>query len=161
MFPSNANNLVDAITCAEGSMTTADETDLEIAWREGLSAGDAQIDREHKQLIGRVNDVIAGLAAEIGQEEILRLMQRLLDTAIAHFTSEERLLRDRGYPDSEQHHVIHERLAAEFYAAMDNFADTPTNLASLAKGLHMSRVLMEHLAREDMKYRDWFHSKGG
>ena len=141
-------------------MTSVRATNFRIEWHEGLSVGDARIDREHKKLIQRVNDLNAGLVAQRGREEILRLMQRVLDTATAHFASEERVLRDHEYPATEQHQRKHEKLTADFYSAMDNFANTSTNLTWLVKGLNISRALMEHLAREDMKYRDFFYSSG-
>ena len=140
-------------------MTSARAANIRIKWHDGLSVGDARIDREHKKLIRQVNDLNAGLVAQLRREEILRLMQQVLDTAAAHFASEERLLRDNDYPEAEQHHRMHEKLTADFYSAMDNFASTTTSLTWLVKGLSISHALMEHLAREDMKYRDFIHSK--
>jgi hemerythrin-like metal-binding protein len=141
-------------------MTSTHEPNTLLQWHEGLSVGDAKIDGEHKNLIQRVNDLNTGLVAQASREEILRLIQRVLDTATSHFASEEQLLRDRGYPNADQHRRIHERITAEFYGAMDDFASTPSDLTWLIKGLNISRALMEHLAREDMKYRDFFFSRG-
>jgi hemerythrin len=140
-------------------MTSIDDTGLEIAWRNGLSLGDAGIDFEHRLLVQRVNELNAGLVARLEAADILRLMHQLLDVAAAHFANEERLLRDRGYPEAEQHHLVHEALIADLIAAMDKFADTPVSLTWLARGLNIPRTLMEHLAHEDMKYRDWIQSE--
>ena len=139
-------------------MTFVDDADLRIAWRDGVSIGDAQIDAEHRLLIQRVNELNTGLVSQLGKAEILRRMHRLLDVAATHFANEERLLRDRGYPEAGHHCLAHETLIAELSDAMDKFADTPASLTGLARGLNISGALMEHLAREDMKYRDWFES---
>ena len=143
----------------DSSMTTIDDSDLQIAWRDGLSVGDAKIDDEHRLLVQRVNELNTGLVAQLGRQEVLRLTRRLLDAAAAHFANEERLLRDRDYPDAEQHHLVHQALIAELFEAMDKFTDTPVSLTWLARGLNFSRALMDHLAHEDMKYRDWFESE--
>jgi len=141
-------------------MTTADEPDLRIAWREGLSVGNAEIDGEHMDLIRRVNNLNAALVAQAGQEEILHLMQRLLDAAKAHFAREELLMHASRYPEVEQHRLIHARLTADFAGAMDNFVGTTSTLTWLAKGLLISSSLMEHLGKEDMKYRDFLNPDG-
>ena len=140
-------------------MTSIDESDLQIAWRDGLSVGDSTIDGEHRLLVRRVNELNSALVAQLGRPEILRLTRRLLDAAATHFANEERLLRDRGYPEAEQHHLVHEALIADLFEAMDKFTDTPVSLTWLVMGLKFSRALMEHLAHEDMKYRDWFQSE--
>ena len=142
-------------------MTSAQFTDLRLEWNEGLSVGDATIDHEHKKLIERVNDVNAALMSEADKDEVLRLMRRLLDTATTHFANEERLLHERGYPEVDRHHIVHERLIAEFYVAMNGFANTPFNTYWLVQGLTISHGMLEHLAREDMKYRDHFFANGG
>jgi hypothetical protein len=56
-------------------MTTTDASETQLAWLDGLSVGDAAIDEEHRNLIARVNDLNAGLVAEVGPEEALCLMQ--------------------------------------------------------------------------------------
>jgi hypothetical protein len=43
---------------------------------------------------------------------------------------------------------------------MDNFAKAVPGLAWLAKGLVISQALMEHLAKDDMIYRDFLRSDG-
>jgi hemerythrin len=140
-------------------MTLVDDSDLQITWRDGLSIGDAKIDVEHRVLVQQVNELNAGLVAQLENAEILRLMHRLLDVAAAHFANEERLLRDRGYPQVGQHRLVHETLIEQLSDAMEKFADAPASLTRLARGLNISRALMEHLAYEDMKYRDWFESE--
>src|SRR5664279_3861688 len=142
-------------------MKSAHFTDPQLEWSEGLSVGEAKIDHEHRKLIERINDVNAALVAEADKDEVLRLMRRLRDTATAHFANEERLLRERGYPEVGRLHLVHERLIADFYSAMDGFANTPFNAYWLVQGLTISHGLLEHLAREDMQYRDHFLANGG
>lgn len=135
-----------------------EEPAWQLAWRDGLSVHNAEVDRDHKELIARVNDLNAALVAQSGRAEVLRLMQILLDSATRHFEREEALLCERGYPGVERHRQSHVRLIAEFRAAMENFAVSKVNLTWLAKGLLISHALMEHLAKDDMVYRDFLRS---
>ena len=85
-------------------------------------------------MVQQVNELNAGLVAQLESAEILRLMHRLLDVAATHFANEERLLRDRGYPKAGEHRLVHETLIAELSDAVEKFADTPASLTRLAKG---------------------------
>ena len=138
--------------------STADSQPWRIEWRDGLSVSNTRIDDHHKELIARVNDLNSGLVAQAGQEKVLQLMQRLLDVVGTHFAAEEVMLRDCNYPGLDSHVAAHARLTAEFRGAMDNFARSPVSLTWLAKGLLISRALMEHLAKDDMLYRDFMAS---
>jgi hemerythrin len=130
----------------------------QLGWHDGLAVGDAQIDRAHKELIERVNGLNAALVAQSGRDDVLRQMEELLAFAAAHFAREEALLEHHGYPELERHRQAHARLLAGFRDALDNFSASNVSLTRLAKGLLISHSMMEHLAKDDMLFRDFLRA---
>lgn len=99
-------------------------------WTPEIAVGSDLIDNQHRSLIERVNCLVAAIEEGREEEEIARLFDFLKEYTQDHFTAEERLMRDSGYPESEGH-------AAEHRAFCEKIADLEGRMA--AEG--MTRVL--------------------
>jgi hemerythrin len=88
---------------------------MSIEWTEQLSTGIAEIDAQHKAVISKFNDLLAACRQQKGNEEIKEFLQFLTDYVIVHFSDEERLMRERGFPGfvghQREHQEYRERLA--------------------------------------------------
>ena len=82
------------------------------AWRTELATGIREVDHQHRELLVRIATLEgAARAGDLHQaEEALDYLTRY---AAEHFATEERIMRDLGYPHLESHRSLHEAFAAQ------------------------------------------------
>jgi hemerythrin-like metal-binding protein len=90
-----------------------------IEWREEYRLGVPAIDYEHETLIQLLNDLHAGIANDRDVVEVSRFLGEVHAKISAHFALEERLMRERGYDQYDEHKADHERLLDEIRDIMD------------------------------------------
>jgi hemerythrin-like metal-binding protein len=74
-----------------------------LAWNDGLSIGVAEVDAQHKRLIGLVNEVAEAVRAGAGRDIAGAALRNLCDYAVEHFASEEALMDPETYPEYDMH----------------------------------------------------------
>lgn len=122
-------------------------------WRPDLSVGEADIDSEHRELF-RLQQRLA--SADAAEEVLPDILRQLEEYARTHFTHEEALMRRCGYPGYEEH-VKRHRLFVEWLNAVKTAygrsIETPFEIGATVNDF-LGRWLVEHIQREDMRYRD-------
>ncbi len=124
-------------------------------WDESLSVCIPEIDSEHRRFIRLVNDLNEAIVNRLGRTEIQKRMQRILDDAAEHFAHEETLFRKWHYPNAEEHAMKHAAVTEALNDIMGQFNRDGSEYGWVAAGLKVKDALIEHLLREDMKYRDY------
>ena len=81
-----------------------------ITWDETLSVKVNSIDLQHKKLIDLINSFYENLDKKSNKEKILTLIRALKDYTLFHFSTEERYMKQAGYPDFEKHKAEHQKL---------------------------------------------------
>jgi hemerythrin len=127
-----------------------------LAWSEALSVGDALIDGEHRVFLDLVNAITQAVENKSPRDEILRLLDRFLKEAAAHFQHEEELLEGRGWPGLAQHRKAHQ-------GALTAFGREALALSALADGspewfervLTIKTILVDHLLKQDMQFKSF------
>jgi len=128
-----------------------------LEWHDGYSIGIAEVDHEHRELIGLINALHASLGADRSDARVDAFLGEVLSDISAHFALEEKVMRARGYDALAQHKADHERLLDELRELMDEQATgVPLDDERLASrlsrwfgvhfGTHDAR-LHRHLAR--------------
>ena len=138
-----------------------DKSEWEIAWSEHLRVGVAEMDDEHRQFIARVNAVNKAIVEAEDKATVARAMELMLEEAAHHFRHEEEVLARWEYPETAAHIAKHAELAAQFEHVMKEFAESDISFVWALKGLHLKQLLVEHLLREDIKYREFLRARGG
>lgn len=83
------------------------------AWKPEYSVGNVQIDSQHKQLFQMADDLHSAMVGGRGRQVIEQLLDKLIAYTRFHFTSEEGLMKESGYPDFPRHHELHEKLTKQ------------------------------------------------
>jgi hemerythrin len=135
-------------------------TEWEIAWSDFLSVGVREMDDEHRQFISRVNELNKAIIESADKATVERVMELMLMEAAHHFWHEQELLARWKYPEIAAHIAKHAELTAQFERVMKAIAESDLSFVWALKGLHVKQLLVEHLLREDMKYRDFLQAQG-
>jgi len=126
-------------------------------WDARYDLGVAEMNREHKDLIEKMNRVEELAEKKAGKAIVGRAIQTLASTTVAHFKSEEAFMARSGFPQLATHKVVHESLLEKFGRYAEAFekgnGDLPEGFISF---LHF--WLRAHICGVDKKYANHVHS---
>ena len=92
-------------------------------WQDNFAIGLAEVDHEHRELIGLINALHDALGTERAGERVEAFLGEIFADISAHFALEERVMRERRYDALAGHKADHERLLDELRDIMDAQAD--------------------------------------
>lgn len=122
---------------------------MAITWTADLNTGIDVIDQQHQQIVEFINHLeIAQLGKKA--DAIKRVVEDCFDYTLSHFTFEESLQEEAGYPYCKPHKKVHElfiRRISEFKERMYLGEDVGEELHQL-----LSRWLISHIKRDDADY---------
>ena len=94
---------------------------MPLQWTQALSVGIPEIDAQHQELFLRVDRLVTSMLSD-DHGEVGPMLAFLADYAVTHFSTEERFMREVGYPGLPSHREEHERFAADLRALDRDFA---------------------------------------
>jgi hemerythrin len=95
-----------------------------LQWRDEYRIGIAEVDHEHQQLIGLINEVHAALGVDRSSGRIEEFLGEIHARIAAHFALEEKDMRAHRYPEFSQHKADHERLLDDIRDIMDEHGES-------------------------------------
>jgi hemerythrin len=134
-----------------------------ITWNDDLSMGLPEIDRQHRKLVGMINQLDEETRAGKGKDATGEILDELIIYSATHFRMEEKYFDEFGYADGELHKQEHAALAekVETFAAELNSADESARGAVIAELMNFLAIWWKyHILDTDMKYAALFREKG-
>jgi hemerythrin len=135
---------------------TAEETGKKapfiIEWRDGFKINIPQVDDEHKRLFA--------LVKALDLTTVERTLEELLEYVVTHFSNEQALMEQSGYPAFEQHLKLHEEFGAqvaEFLGSSDGW--TEERIQELRRFLN--KWLIGHIMTHDLRFGKWHAAHAG
>ena len=86
-----------------------------IQWSPFFSVSVPELDEDHRRLFDIVNEFFQHHQDGQADDQVFRVLNRLVDYAEQHFGREERLMEQARYPAYHQHRLEHERLLQEIF----------------------------------------------
>jgi hemerythrin len=108
-------------------------------WMDLYATGIAKIDYQHETLTDLLNALNEAHRAGKPRDVLLFRLDQLIESVHAHFTDEEALMQEKGYPDFDLHKAEHDFLLAQVLNFREEFA---------ADKVGFSESMMDYL-------RDW------
>lgn len=81
---------------------------MKITFSDNLITGNKTIDDQHKELISRIDQFIKVCENKDGKVTAIKMLDYLADYTEFHFSAEEKLQQDVGYPGLTDHKAKHE-----------------------------------------------------
>lgn len=133
---------------------------MPIVWKEKMSVGNTIIDDEHKLLICLLNSVEIALQVENHADMVRFLVKELHQYTRNHFFQEEKIMKDRKYPDLENHKKEHKAILeqiSELEVKLENtensdsgFKDLEADIASMLRSW-----IIDHVIKTDLKMKPY------
>ncbi|MBU1425092.1 MAG: hemerythrin family protein [Gammaproteobacteria bacterium] len=133
-----------------------DSSPWRLEWKDGLSVYIPEIDAEHREFIRLINGLNEAIIGRMDVEIVKKCMHAILDDAIRHFAHEEDLFREWGYPETDEHAIKHIQVVQALNEIMGHFERGGVEYEWIEAGLKVKEALIQHLLKEDMKYRDYY-----
>lgn len=125
-----------------------------------LETGNQLIDEEHRELIDAINNLLLACGEGKGRAEIKKTLEFLNEYIAYHFSDEEKLQRQYGYPDYENHKQYHEEYKRIVAGILNEFEQGGATVALISKtNQAIAGWLLNHIKKEDIKVAAHIRSK--
>ena len=132
---------------------------MAILWDDSYKIGIDIIDRQHKEFVDTLNDLIDAMDKNNTNEVIASVFDRIERYATYHFQTEEMYFDEFHYEEADEHKAIHAAFKEQFAKIkQDYFANQLEATFNLADFLE--NWLLDHLKNVDKKYVKCFKEHG-
>lgn len=118
-----------------------------IEWREGFRINVPQVDNEHRHLFE--------LVKQLDLETVDQTIEELLTYVVTHFTNEQKLMEDSGYPAFDEHLKLHEAFGSTVADFLGN-SDEWTEERVQALRRFLNKWLIGHIMTHDLRFGNWY-----
>ncbi|MBI5295770.1 MAG: hemerythrin family protein [Chloroflexi bacterium] len=119
------------------------------SWDEGWATGHAEVDRQHQALFQLVNHLEQAIAEGRGKDVLEATLDGLSEYVIVHFQTEEKLMRETGYPHLAEHQAIHAGLTKRAQELISGYKSGKITM-TLRVTRFLSDWIQTHIVKEDM-----------
>ncbi len=129
-------------------------------WDASMETGDPHMDRQHREIIELVDRLDAiGADDASWMQHAREILDRVMDLTVTHFTTEELLMVQVGYPDEAQERMLQQHRDFKAYARLRvlEFRVGDRSVLALLPGF-LRMWLVEHEFGLDRELVSWIRS---
>ena len=131
-----------------------------IEWSdEKLSVKVGMIDRQHKKMVGMINELYDSVEAKREKELLAQLLIKLVHYTHYHFATEEKYFKEYKYPEMMIHKAQHDQLRVQV-AALDERYYTGDKMITSEVMKLLNDWLFDHIIGSDRKFGQFLNGKG-
>ncbi len=127
-----------------------------IEWQDEFKIGIDEVDFEHQELIGLINDSYLEAKKEDSIMAVMDFLGEIFERISAHFALEEKVMKELDYDQFEDHKEDHERLLDSIRDIMDECMDVPA-LDEEKFGQHLKEWFSRHFSTKDARMHHFLH----
>ncbi len=134
-------------------------------WTEDLSVGVDEIDRQHKELFHRINNLVTAIKQHRCKDEIDGTLKFLEEYAVTHFAYEEKYMKDVQYPKYPQHKTHHAQYLEHLSELKREAAQPRVKGGSYDLSVTTNQVvvdwIIDHIMKVDRKFGEFLGARTG
>ena len=127
-----------------------------VEWRDEFKIGIEEVDFEHQELIGLINDSYNEAKKEDSAMAVIDSLGEIFSKISAHFALEEKEMRELKYDQYEDHKQDHERLLDKIRDIMDEYEDIST-LDEKEFGQRLTDWFVNHFSTKDARLHKFLY----
>lgn len=128
-------------------------------WNPTYETGIKSIDTQHKKLVDVLNELYDAMGKGTANQALGKILDELIQYTIVHFSTEERLFKQFGYPDFVAHKKEHDDLTAQVKKLQADLKSGKITL-SMQVATFLKDWLKVHILQTDKKYVAFLIAKG-
>ena len=129
-----------------------------IEWSDELSVGDDLIDRQHMILVRAINLLAMAIQQNSSNELLSDIFDTLIDYSNTHFSYEEELLEQSGYPGFEKHKAQHKEMLRRIIELQDLWKKGEVDVGPETLKFLVD-WLREHILKSDKEYSEYLRTQ--
>lgn len=122
-----------------------------ISWSTDFSVGVQELDNHHMQIIDSMNALYDASSRRGSHTLVAETIEKLIASAMIHFSVEETLMRLCHYPGYEPHKASHDRLLSQLNIYREKFIKGD-NKITIQMIIFLKNWLFDHILHEDKAY---------
>ena len=130
-----------------------------IEWSEELSTGIKEVDAQHRRLVDIINELHVAMLDRREKQVMSKIFTELVDYTKTHFSYEEKLFAEHGYPAGRAHKLQHEGLAQKVIDLKEEF-DAGNTAVTLEVMRFLRDWLADHIIASDKLYASFLIDRG-
>jgi len=123
--------------------------DKKIVWTSDLDTGIKVIDGQHKRIVDYINE-LHDAKDELDKGKVGDIIGELVDYTVSHFSFEESLMEQAGYPFLGPHKKIHELFVKKVNSFVERFKNGEDVVDDVL--VMLQKWLINHIKNEDGDY---------
>ena len=131
---------------------------VRLEWRSEWESGNSLIDEQHQELIALGNKIIYLELEKSRTEELLLQLEFLIEHIHRHFTAEEKILVQAGYPEHLHHGEIHKELLGKLLICKAEYLAGGIMPAAFFAFV-VDEIVVGHMLKEDQKFFPYVRMK--
>jgi diguanylate cyclase (GGDEF)-like protein/hemerythrin-like metal-binding protein/PAS domain S-box-containing protein len=124
---------------------------ISIDWQMEWNSQDPIIDSQHQKMVQIGNQLIDMVLSNKESEAVLLQIDQLIQHTKAHFSYEEKQLREINFPSSEEHALIHHKLLEKAITLKSDYLSHKIP-SSVFFSFIVDDLIVGHIIEEDSKY---------
>ena len=128
-------------------------------WNATYSVKVKRFDDDHQQLFAIINELHQGMKAGRGKEVLHDVLIKLLRYTERHFTAEEAVMKDLGYPGLATQTDQHRTFTNKIKEVADQYKAGTIGLSVDVLDF-LTKWLSQHIVAVDKQYGDFMNAKG-
>ena len=129
-----------------------------LTWSEHYLIGNETIDQQHKELFRLITAFHSRWLEARDQQDIARILHRLIAYADMHFRNEEAIMDSEGFALLGEHKEIHEAMIDSIFALQKSYEDGSLRL-EMETMKFVKSWLIEHILENDFRFREFINKK--
>ena len=119
------------------------------AWDDTYNTDIEVIDTQHRQIVDYINKLHGAISTQ-NKHAVDEVLESLIDYTISHFSFEEVLMENHGYPLAEAHRRVHQAFTDRIMRYQQEWAEGKDISRRLLNDLKI--WLISHIQKEDQDY---------
>ena len=129
---------------------------MQIQWHDLMTTGVDEVDRQHKGLIDKLNELGDAIISNKGQIEIDKILDFVQVYTVQHFSFEEKCFEQYECPEAIQNKLDHEKFVQRFLQLRQEYEGKGNDhLLILEIHSELTGWLVNHIWRVDTKLKNW------
>ncbi|HMK59743.1 MAG TPA: bacteriohemerythrin [Dissulfurispiraceae bacterium] len=130
-----------------------------IDWSDNYSVNVKAMDDQHKKLVSIINELNDSMKTGKSKDVMEKILKGLVDYTITHFSAEEALMKNSGYPGYANQKSQHEDLVKKVQDYQNKY-----HSGQMVMGVEIMSFLkdwlLNHISGLDKKYGPYLNEKG-
>ncbi|TVM19859.1 hemerythrin [Oceanidesulfovibrio indonesiensis] len=131
-----------------------------VQWSPRLHIGIGQVDQQHEHLTGLINKLYEAHQAGEDRKALEPIVNEINDYAQYHFSEEQKLMEQYGYPSLEDHKALHDDFIVKSVEYLFDYLNGKEEELSLEMLDYLTDWWVNHISKVDQEMGEYLKTKG-